>query len=82
MRDAGGPDDDVPGAAFDGFVADLNQDMALEDDEGFVVRVVVQLRSLNDTDDGPCRPPSKVREISLPGRFAAFTWYTGCVTFP
>src|SRR5262249_42304829 len=31
----------------------------------------------NDTVAGPCLPPSKVRDTSLPGRLLAFTWYIG-----
>jgi hypothetical protein len=44
VRDVRRPDDDVARTAFDGLVAHLNQDAALQDDERLVVRVVVQLR--------------------------------------
>jgi hypothetical protein len=46
VRDTGRTDDDVAGPAIDGFVADPDLDMALEDDEGLVVRVMVQLGTL------------------------------------
>lgn len=48
VRNPGRPENDVAGAALDGFVADPDQDMALENDEGFVVGVLVQLGSLTD----------------------------------
>ena len=46
MRGIGWPDDDVAGPAFDGFIADPDQDATLEDDEGLVVGMLMQLRSL------------------------------------
>ncbi len=65
MRDAGRADDDVAGPAFDRFLADPDQDAALQDDEGLVVRVMMQLGPLTrpvvheeeDTVDGPCWQP-------------------------
>lgn len=49
MRGTGWPDDDVAGSAFDGFIADPDQDAALEDDEGLVVGMLMQLGSLATT---------------------------------
>ena len=46
MRGIGWPDDDVAGSAFDGFIADPDQDATFEDDEGLVVRMLRQLGSL------------------------------------
>jgi len=77
MRDAGRADDDVAGPAFGRFLADPDQDAALQDDEALVVGVLMQLgpspgrlcTRKDDTDDGPCLQPSNARERSLPGRF-------------
>src|SRR6266516_3100111 len=46
VRDAGRADDDVSGTAFEALVADPDQDAALQDDEGLVVGVVMQVRPL------------------------------------
>src|SRR5215469_7345973 len=46
VRHAGRPDHDVAWTALDGFVANLHEDVAFEDDKGLVVGVVVQLGPL------------------------------------
>src|SRR6266567_865411 len=46
VRHAGRADDDVARPALDGFVADLYQNVAVQDDEGLVVGMMVQLGSL------------------------------------
>ena len=82
-------DDDVAWTAFEGLIADPDQDVTLQDYERLVVRMVMQVGPFagrlctrkNDTDDGPYLPPSKVREMSLPGRLLAFTWYMDHAAF-
>ena len=46
VRDAGRADDDVSGTAVEALVADPDQDAALQDDEGLVVGVVMQVGSV------------------------------------
>src|SRR5215470_17093602 len=46
VRGAGRADDDVPGATFEALVADPDQDVALQDDEGLVVGVAMQVGPL------------------------------------
>ncbi len=84
VRSVGRSGDDVTWTAVEGLFADRHQDVAIQDHEGLVVGVVMQAGSLAGPvvpDDGPCLPPSKVREMSLPGRLLAFTWYMDHVSF-
>src|SRR5436309_2380946 len=46
VRGAGRPDDDVAGAAFERLVADMDCNVALQDDEGLVVGVVMHAGAL------------------------------------
>jgi hypothetical protein len=48
VRGIGWPGDDVAGSAFDGFIADPDQDATLEDDEGLVVGMGVNPVCVSD----------------------------------
>ena len=82
VRHPGRADHDVARSAVEGLAPDADLDATLQDDKGLVVGMMMQpggpwpgwlCTRKNDTEHGPCLPPSKVRETPLPGRSPAFT---------